>query len=82
MRSVRVAALFAGLCVVASLGCGKKGHSGAGHAAAVTPAPPPPTPDNTPVASLRTPAGWLLLKTEPPAPTPAPAASPASNPSP
>lgn len=79
MRFVRVAALLFGICAVASLGCGKKAHSGDhGDAAAASPAPP--TPDNTPIASLRTPAGLLLMKGEPAAPTPTPAAaSPASN---
>jgi hypothetical protein len=83
MRLVRGAAILAALFAVYGLGCGKKGHSEeAGHAGAASPAAAAPTPDNTPVAVLRTPAGWLLLKTEARAATPTPAASPASNPSP
>ena len=37
-----------------------------------------PTPDTTPNAALRTPAGWLLVKGErtPATPTPAPSAAP------
>jgi hypothetical protein len=82
MGLARVAALLAGVLAAASLGCGKTGHSRAGHGAAATTALAPPTPDNTPIAALRTPAGWLLLKTERPAATPTPSASPASNPKP
>lgn len=76
MRFVRLAGLVASAAVAASWagGCGHKAPRRS-HAA-VQAEPAPPTPDTTPVASLRTPAGWLLLKTEtpPPASTPTPAA--------
>ena len=50
-----------------ALACGPRhadGHAGE----KATPAPPPPTPDTTPIEALRTPAG-LALKS---APTPPP----------
>jgi len=83
MRSVRMAAAVLAAVLALSLSlsvvaCGKKKGHGAAHAAA-TPAPAPPTPDTTPIAALRTPAGWLLLKAEHPAAMPTPAAAPAGN---
>jgi hypothetical protein len=71
-RQVRLgAALAAGIALLA--GCGGK-HEAAGHESkAVTPAPPPPTPDTTPNPVLRTPAGMVLKTGEPPV-TPSPAA--------
>ncbi len=76
MRSVRLTALsLAVLALGGGLACGKNGHSGKGHAPAAQ-APAPPTPDNTPIAALRTPAGWLLAKTEPPPATPTPTPKP------
>jgi hypothetical protein len=81
MKFARLAGLTFALAAFASSGCGgkapSKGH-GAHEAASTT---PPPTPDTTPIESLRTPAG-LVLKIEPatsptpsssaPPPTPAP----------
>jgi hypothetical protein len=83
MRLVRVALFLACALAAASLGCGKKGHAAAHNAGAAAVAAPP-TPDNTPIAVLRTPAGWLLVKAEPTATpaTPTPAAAAASNPKP
>ena len=79
MRSVRLAAaILAAVLALAGVACGKK-KSHAAHGTAATPAPAPPTPDTTPIAKLRTPAGWLLLKPEHPAATPTPAAAPAGN---
>lgn len=82
MRVFRIIALLLGGFALASLGCGRKGHSISSHGYTATPAPAPPTPDTTPIASLRTPAGWLLVKTERVGPTPTPAASGAANPKP
>ncbi len=79
MRLVRLAALVSIVLVLASLGCGKQAHSKADRGARDT-ALASPTPDFTPIAALRTPAGWLLLKTERPAATPTPAPPPASSP--
>lgn len=77
----RLTALVSIVLALGSLGCGKKAHSraerGAGDSALAS-----PTPDFTPIAALRTPAGWLLLKTEQPAATPTPAPPPASSPKP
>lgn len=79
MRLVRLTALVSIVLVPACLGCAKKAHSRAERAAGDS-ALASPTPDFTPIAALRTPAGWLLLKTEQPAATPTPAPPPASNP--
>ncbi|HTO75047.1 MAG TPA: hypothetical protein VMQ61_03140 [Thermoanaerobaculia bacterium] len=79
MRSVRLAAaILAAVFALSGVACGKK-KSHAAHGTAATPAPAPPTPDTTPIARLRTPAGWLLLKPEHSAATPTPAAAPAGN---
>jgi hypothetical protein len=82
MRSVRVriiAVLASVLALMlAGVACGKKGRAPR-HASAATPAPAAPTPDTTPIAALRTPAGWLLLKPDHPAATPTPSAAPAGN---
>src|SRR5262249_1745125 len=82
MRSVRLAtilaavlALFLSLSVVA---CGKKKAHAAAHGEARASAPAPPTPDTTPIAKLRTPAG-LLLKPERSTAMPTPSAAPAGN---
>jgi hypothetical protein len=62
--------LCAGAC-----GCGsKKGEHGHEAAKHVT-EPPPPTPDSTPITTLRTPAG-LVLKTEAVVPTATAGAAP------
>ena len=82
MRLVRVCGLL--LCAFTAaglLGCGKKGHASA-HGAGAAAIPAPPTPDNTPIAALRTPAGWLLVKAEPTAPPATATPAPASNPKP
>jgi hypothetical protein len=61
-------------------GCGRKVKASK-HAAEETPAIAP-TPDNTPIPALRTPAG-LVLKLEEPGPaTPTPPTTPAATPSP
>jgi len=53
-------------CAVAA-GCSRKPH--ATHAAeSHAPEPPPPTPDTTPIAALRTPAGLVLVVEGTPAP--------------
>ena len=79
MRSVRLAAaILVAVLALSGVGCGKK-KSHAAHGTAATPAPAPPTPDTTPIAALRTPAGRLLLKAEHPAATPTPAPAPAGN---
>ena len=79
MRLARIAAVVSLALALAGLGCGKKARSKADHGAQDA-ALSSPTPDFTPIAALRTPAGWLLVKTEPPAVTPTPAAPLASNP--
>jgi hypothetical protein len=79
MRLVRLAALVSVALVLPILGCGRKAHSKAEQAARDS-ALASPTPDFTPIAALRTPAGWLLLKTEQPAATPTPTPPPASSP--
>ena len=71
------------LLLVAAPGCGGK-KTGRAHAAEETPAPAVPTPDNTPIDLLRTPAG-LVLKTEDSAApaketTPPPSAAPKTTP--
>lgn len=61
------------LLAVASPACGRK-RAAKAHAGEETPAAVVPTPDNTPIDVLRTPAG-LVLKTDEPTPreaTPAP----------
>jgi hypothetical protein len=76
----RWALLAAGIAAAAGLACGKGGHASTGHGeAAHAPSQPPPTPDTTPIAALRTPAGRLLLQTPAPAPQTTPAAAPAAN---
>jgi hypothetical protein len=69
------------LCLTGPLaGCGRK-QKAAKHGVDESPAPAP-TPDNTPVPALRTPAG-LVLKLEESGPaTPTPPATPAATPSP
>jgi hypothetical protein len=79
MRFVRLAA---GLCVAIAgaalaASCGPKSHGNEHREGSATPAPAPPTPDTTPIAALRTPAG-LVLKID--SPTPSPAAAPARTP--
>ncbi len=71
MKLVRLAGLVLVLWGAAlSTACGPKSHETGQAAEKATPAPPPPTPDTTPIEALRTPAG-LVLKIES-APTPAP----------
>jgi hypothetical protein len=82
-RSVRnVARALALLTFLAAplSGCGRKTKA-AKHGVDESPAPAP-TPDNTPIPALRTPAG-LVLKLEEPGPaTPTPPNTPAATPSP
>ncbi|HYB53044.1 MAG TPA: hypothetical protein VEG84_04180 [Thermoanaerobaculia bacterium] len=80
MRLGRVMALLIVAAGLALAGCGRKARSSGHESAAAVPAAP--TPDNSPIASLRTPAGYLLLKPERAATTPTPSAAPASNPKP
>ena len=64
------------MVLAAAPACGRKKEKAAPHGAGETAAPAVPTPDNTPIDVLRTPAG-LVLKTEEPTPretTPSPAA--------
>jgi hypothetical protein len=72
-------AVFAALSL-ASTGCGGKPHGTDSHGSPETTAPPPPTPDTTPIEALRTPAG-LVLKIDAGTPT-APAATPSPSPAP
>jgi hypothetical protein len=70
--------IAATVLLVAAVGCGRKPAARKGHGeAAATAAPAPPTPDTTPNAALRTPAGFLLLKGEK-TPVPSPSPSPAA----
>jgi len=80
-RTVRIALGVTLLAIVAapSGGCGRKVKA-ARHRAEAAPPAAAPTPDNTPVPALRTPAG-LVLKLEEPASAPTPAA-PAPPPTP
>jgi len=72
MRSLRLGTVLVA-AVALCAGCGGK-HEAASHETEVTtPAPPPPTPDTTPVVALRTPSGIALKPGEAAAvPTPAP----------
>ena len=70
------------LIAVTHSGCGRKTKKAAKHGTEEAPAIAMPTPDNTPVPALRTPAG-LVLKLEEPGPaTPTPPTTPAATPSP
>ena len=67
LRTTRLLAVIAAFGLAA--GCGSKSHE-KGHAAEIaTPAPAPPTPDTTPIESLRTPAG-MVIRLDAPTPTP------------
>jgi hypothetical protein len=69
------------LLAVGSSACARKTKT-AKHGAEEAPAIVVPTPDNTPIPALRTPAG-LVLKLEEPGPaTPTPPTTPAAIPSP
>ncbi len=69
------------LAAVLASGCGRKAKA-ARHGTEEAAAIPVPTPDNTPIPALRTPAG-LVLKLEEPGPaTPTPPTTPAATPSP
>ncbi|MDQ6894536.1 MAG: hypothetical protein M3167_17900 [Acidobacteriota bacterium] len=81
-RSGRVAFALTLLAIVAgpSAGCGRKAKAARHHGEEAPPVAAP-TPDNTPIPVLRTPAG-LVLKLEesgPPTPTPS-AATPSPTP--
>lgn len=71
MKPVRVAALFSLLGTALLLvACGSKSHE-PGHATeSAGEIRPTPTPDYTPIAVLRTPAGLVLGVEEPVPPTP------------
>lgn len=62
-------------------GCSRKAKA-AKHGAEGAPVMAAPTPDNTPVPALRTPAGLVLKLEEPGTPTPTPPTTPAATPSP
>jgi|GEM_PF-2381136 hypothetical protein len=79
----RILAVVAALCLLAP-GCSKR-RTGEHPAERTTAEPAPPTPDTTPVAALRTPAGLVLgvegtpapvSATPPGAPPPAPQTTP------
>jgi len=74
-RTRALAALLAAFAL-AGIGCGS--HANEGHHAAekATPAPAPPTPDTTPIESLRTPAGMVLRLDAPTAPPVTPTPTP------
>jgi len=73
VKLIRVAVVvgFVALFALAA-GCGSKAHKGGHGAENATPASAAPTPDTTPIESLRTPAG-MVLNLDAPTPTPAPA---------
>lgn len=76
MKSSAVLLLIVAACLA---GCSRPKDRG-GHGQTTPPAEAaPPTPDNTPVEALRTPAGLILKTSETPPPlTPSPPASPAA----
>ena len=82
MRLARIGTLLLCTFMGAGLACGTKKK--ASHRDGATAAAANPTPDNTPIAALRTPAGWLLVKAErtAAAATPTPSAAPAPSPNP
>jgi hypothetical protein len=63
--------LFLASAAALPAGCGSPSHEERHAAEKVTAAPAPPTPDTTPIESLRTPAG-MVLRLDAPTPTPAP----------
>ena len=67
-------ALPALLLFLPAAGCGRKPHAPRHAAAQASPAPAP-TPDNTPIEALRTPAG-MVLKLDEPTPVPGKEATP------
>lgn len=72
MRSSRLGAVIL-TAVALSAGCGGKHEVPSRETEAAAPVPVPPTPDTTPVVTLRTPAGLVLKPGDAPAaPTPAP----------
>jgi hypothetical protein len=75
MRSSRVLLLIVAACLA---GCGSRPKDRGAHGQSAPPAEAaPPTPDNTPVEALRTPAGLVLKTSETPPPvTPSPSPSP------
>lgn len=87
MRGVRIRGALILACAAALCACGGKsssqGHTT--HAEAAVTAPPLPTPDTTPIAVLRTPAGLALkpetapVVTATPAPGPTPVGTPAGS---
>lgn len=88
MKPSALSALLLAACVVVP-GCsrGKPAPHATEGDAQHAPEPPPPTPDTTPIAILRTPAGLVLSVEETPLPpaaeaTATPAVSPAVTPAP
>jgi hypothetical protein len=83
-RSRRTLFLAGSLFAIAVLGssCGRRTHTSASAHGDTSPtAAPVPTPDNTPIDVLRTPAG-LALKTEDPTHAPGHEPTPATSPAP
>jgi hypothetical protein len=76
MELSRWVGLAVAVAVLAAAGCGRKPHAARHDALAATPEPAPPTPDTTPIAALRTPAGLALAIEGPPTPAPASAPTP------
>ena len=83
-RSRRMVFLAGSLFAIATLGssCGRRARTSlSAHGETSPTAAPVPTPDNTPIDVLRTPAG-LVLKTEEPTPAPGHEPTPAAAPAP
>ncbi len=81
MKLARLAILIIGVgSAVAAAGCGGKRDAQRHGAENETTAPLEPTPDTTPVAALRTPAGLVLKIEEAPALTPTPRGAPSAEP--
>ena len=84
LRLRQTAALVLVATGLSAAGCGSKAVGKERHAqAAAAPEAARPTPDNTPIEALRTPAGLILKPGEaptaaPPTPTPPPQAKPAA----
>lgn len=75
MRLVRIGALLCVICLAGvATACGSKRHESGHERASPEPDLPAPTPDYTPIAALRTPAGLVLVSEEkvPPTQTPPP----------
>jgi hypothetical protein len=56
----RAATALLAAFILGTAGCGSPSHEGHHAAEKATPAPAPPTPDTTPIETLRTPAGMVI----------------------